>query len=623
MKKSASPAEQPLPGWAGRIVLEREGQGWIGDVVASAREVPWVLSVLQLLWTAGPVVFLAMHAGHLIGFGRPATAQNVVFFAAYTFLFGAIGLLARFAAGAVRQRRQLSARRNLTRVVDLLPDLIFAARDLGLAELTAAARQREGAHMLLVKADIGPASVRVGVEELTGDRVLAQAAERIEIFRRLGMFSRVRELVAESAARREAAIAKLDALAPAAAETLRARLVGSGPSQDEGVPRGEGFIERIFAAADRDDPELIGLADVEDLLLLILELISGREILRLTFGYEGSWRLARALDQVEQARNGYRLAQGTAASDLRSLVTWLVDSGSTGMPEEALRLRTDELLERTLTALRVLLIAGKRVGGDPQRQMLRLALTRIKRLRRAGGRIRSERARYEQALAAWLELQRGGGGRSAPSARNRGLRIRERSIRLGDEQKLVLAQALCGYLDELKVQIGPQGVLRGAKPFGAQDAKRLAIRAALILETVVDLGDASIRRAIASSNAISLYGLEFGFSADAKAGLAAAAVKEVRQDPGPMAERLALRLVEVYRVPLSAGMIDFLADNYGARRPRLEAIAALPAADTQEPRSQEQLPPSGLLALDSPPWREFVAAAERLLEGRPSQPPVA
>jgi hypothetical protein len=62
-----------------------------------------------------------------------------------------------------------------------LPDLIFAVRDLGLAELSAAARQREGARMLLVKADIGPASVSVGVEELTGDRVLAQVAKRLAI----------------------------------------------------------------------------------------------------------------------------------------------------------------------------------------------------------------------------------------------------------------------------------------------------------------------------------------------------------------------------------------------------------------------------------------------------------
>ncbi|HEX5514530.1 MAG TPA: hypothetical protein VFY81_09065 [Gammaproteobacteria bacterium] len=50
-----------------RIRLEREGRSTIDEIVASAREVPWALNVLQLLWTAGPVVYLALQGSHYLG----------------------------------------------------------------------------------------------------------------------------------------------------------------------------------------------------------------------------------------------------------------------------------------------------------------------------------------------------------------------------------------------------------------------------------------------------------------------------------------------------------------------------------------------------------------------------
>lgn len=588
------------PDRASLVQLERRGHREVDAVVASAREVPWALNVLQLLWTAGPVVFLAIQGGHYLGFGTAAQPRNVLFFAVYTFLFGAIGLVARFAATTVRERRQQRARRALTQVLDLLPDLIFTVRDVALGQLPAEARRREAAQILLRKADLGPEGVALGVEELTGDAVLAEAAKRIEMFRRLGLYSRVQELLEAAAERRAAALANLHAVAPEAAELLRDRLAGRAPSLEEGVPRGEGFLERILAAADGDEPQIMSLSDVEDLLTLTLELVSGREILRLTFDYSGDWRVARALDEVEAAQNRYRMAQGAALSHLQSLATYLVDSGLTGLGEEELSLPAQALLERVLTALQVLVL----VAPVDHAEAVRRAVQQARRVRRAVEQTAAERERYVKALGRWQALrERAPGGEPL----GRGLRVRERWIRLGHEQKLQVAAALSDYLQELKIDAGPRGATRAGRGFSAADARRLAVRLSLILGPVLDFGDASVQRAIETSNAPYFHGLEIDFSADAKAGLAAAVAKEVRQDVARMAERLALRLSRVYRVPLSAGVIGFLADNYGANRERLELIASAAAGEDGPHFS----PPAPALRIDAQRWRRLLQQGER------------
>ncbi|HEX5514531.1 MAG TPA: hypothetical protein VFY81_09070 [Gammaproteobacteria bacterium] len=83
---------------------------------------------------------------------------------------------------------------------------MFSVRDIGLAEMLPEARRREAARVLLQKADLGPSGVALAVHELTGDRVLADVAMRIDMFRRLGMQSRVQDLVDEAADRRAAVL---------------------------------------------------------------------------------------------------------------------------------------------------------------------------------------------------------------------------------------------------------------------------------------------------------------------------------------------------------------------------------------------------------------------------------
>ncbi|NIV32001.1 MAG: hypothetical protein GWN58_21715, partial [Anaerolineae bacterium] len=130
------------------INLERVGRTRIEDLVSSTREVPWALTLAQLLWTAGPVTFLALQGGSLLGYGEPVKFQTYLFFAIYVMIAAIIGVVARIMATTIRGRKQDKARANITRTLDLIPDLIFTARDLHLGTLTRPERQRDAAAIL-------------------------------------------------------------------------------------------------------------------------------------------------------------------------------------------------------------------------------------------------------------------------------------------------------------------------------------------------------------------------------------------------------------------------------------------------------------------------------------------
>ncbi|NIV32000.1 MAG: hypothetical protein GWN58_21710, partial [Anaerolineae bacterium] len=73
----------------------------------------------------------------------------------------------------------------------------------------------------------------------------------------------------------EAALTQLQEYSGEITDLLRQRLQGIAPNQDEGVHRGDHFISQVYAAAHQEDLSLMTLEDVEDLLSLAFELLSG------------------------------------------------------------------------------------------------------------------------------------------------------------------------------------------------------------------------------------------------------------------------------------------------------------------------------------------------------------
>ena len=600
------------------INLERVGRTRIEDLVSSTREVPWVLTLAQLLWTAGPVTFLALQGGSLLGYGEAVGFKTYLFFAIYVGLAGLIAVIARIMARTIRVRKETRARDQITRTLAMIPDLIFTVRDLHLSTLSKPQRQQDAAAILLRKQDLGSTAISVAVIDLTNDSTLAEIAQEVEVFRRAGMFSRIKDLNRKYREHIEAATVMLKDYSGDIADLLQQRLQGLAPSQHEGVPRGEHFISQTYAAAHQEDLSLMTLENVEDVLSLAFELLSGRGITRLSIDYEGDWQMARALDELERHHNAFLKTKASAVLYLRELAYFLVRSRLTPLDMKVLEHDTEKLLEETSVAL-TRLVGRLRWSGQSQitsvpgaRGNLKMALRYARLTRQSVTRLQDSYIQYVRALERWTLIRERLFEQTPVNRRTSGLRIHENTIALSDEQKLDFASQFVRYLDDHQFEAGQQGTTRHKLPLAPEYAKHLAIRVVLILQPLIGLDNPSVQRALESSRGAYLEGLEMGFSADAKAGLGSAVVKELRDDPGPAAELIALRLTKVYRLPLSEGIRNFLTTNYGANPQRLAFIAE------SSPRGEDAdetppIPHEPTMIRSYEQWRAPIEAAEGLL----------
>lgn len=596
----------------GRLELSRVGRSRMDDVVHSTRQVPWTLTLLQLLWTAGPVTWLAIQGGSLLGYGEIVTTPTYLFFAFYIVIAAVIGIVARSAAQGIRRAKAERARHNMTRTVDVLPVLMFALRDMQLAAMPVTARRYHAASILLRKTDLGPEGVALAVEELTGSQQLGATAGQIDVYRRLGMYSRMADYIESSTEHRETVVAQLYNVSADLSGLLEQRLLGRAPSQNEGIPRPDNFIDHILTAAEHNIAELVTLDDIEELVTLTFELICGREITRLTLDFPGDFRVARALDELEHQRNAYRLMQATVSHHLSTLMDQLAESDVLPEHNKQRPINAAEDQQEALNALNRLADEGMRPNGQRlnqrQTKAARAALVSARRTYGAIERLHDRYRRYVRAIERWNTLLVYRKEMVAP--RKQGIRIRESTIALTDEQKVELAAVFCQYLDDLNIEHQERGMARQGETLDPQDAKQLAVLLVLQLERMIDIGDASVQRAIAGSNAAFFEGLESQFSADAKLGLGTAVVKEVHQRLDKVAELLVLRITRLYGLSVNEDNIDFLANHYGADRERLHFMASQTQPDST---TKTPIPPPPELGQNNSGWRRAMNRAERAL----------
>jgi hypothetical protein len=349
-RSSASKANPKVP----RVQIERVGEERIERISRAAKSMPWQVLLLELAWTAGPATFLAAAGGYYLGYGKHLPAENAVFFLAYTVIFGVIGLITKLVHGTVWQPRQLGAQRQLSNALDMLPDLSVAVRELRMAVMDPEVRRLESAGYLLQRVNLEPQTLALLVEELTGDRDLGQTAGKMEMYRRAGLDASKDELATQCRTTAIEARARIARLAPRTADLLNDRLYGRAPTFEDGIVRPENFVERILAAIEQDDDNLMTLEDAEQVLLLSLELLGGRELPVLSFEYKGRWDTARAMDSLNQRWNRYRLAKAVGYSRLKALEELLA-----GSPDAQVSLGADgrdptDLSRNTLAGIRSL-----------------------------------------------------------------------------------------------------------------------------------------------------------------------------------------------------------------------------------------------------------------------------
>lgn len=612
------------------IHLEREGRERIRRISNAVAGVAWRSTLLDMLWISGPVTFIGATVGYYLGYGHLPTIGTLIYF----FFFGVITSLASVLANIFNNYRHAgqsrSNERNLSQVIDDIPELIMQTRNLSIAQLEGDAKRREAATALLRKNDLSPDSVKLTVKELMGDDESAEVLGDIENYRRIGLRTRIHDLVDEYSPHIDPQIDALKEVAPEASQLLRERFHGHVRNLDAGVPRNEDFIERIMAAIEQEDHLLMTLDDVQQMLTLLFELINGREIPLLVFQYIGRWRLAQAFDHLEASRARYRFRQATGISRLKALTVYLAEASDTLVESVPPGLKTEDMLARSREAMNDLAqrIETRCRERHPDRAALRAdhdklanAIRLFRSMRDSFDLVERQHASLVRAQERWERISKETSEKT-PQLRwgpgRRGLRISENTISLDNQAKVNVCAQLAPVIRKLYAYPSAESLMRDEVPhkrliLDVESAKNLAIEVAVVLDPYVHLSRPEVQRAINSSNAADFSAVEPGFSAATKAALGAAMSKEMVDDMSRSAHSLAVALVKHYQITLEPEAIDFLCDQYGADRQALEILGSNTSRAVARSLNapSHTLPPIGSTPR---PWYRALVQAKQVLE---------
>ncbi|MFW5842716.1 MAG: hypothetical protein ACOCW6_02220 [Spirochaetota bacterium] len=590
-------------------------------------------SLLKLAWTAGPVTYLGLHAGYRIGFGSEAPPQLFIYFAAYTVIAGLISVGMRVAYRTVRGERREEVRRKGSEILDKLIDLVPAVRNAILSSYDPANRSAVAGLWILQNPDAGETSVEMTVRELTGSKRLGEAIREIESYRRLGMSVLVRSRRETVAPLLEGRLTEVARKSPALAELIRRRFAGLVTVKSEGWWRTEGFLERVFAAGEEDNLDLMTLTDVEEVVTLTFELLAGRRIPLASVRYSGSMAFIQAFQRLQEARRNLRQAIRVRNGRLRVLAERLNDHPyinrvAAAIPSIASVNEVSRNVLRALADIHKSLARPPKTGfGKRRSQVDQKAIDTFRRLVRLYGALYSAnlmvRKRYvafRRNLAQYDDARRRSLGAS-PAVLNEGeegpgIRITKRYLGLDESQRTDLVEGLAEILRSVEIRdqyyrAVTLGGDQGAVFMSNRGYRHLALEIAFLLDRIVGLGRSELQYAVEGSPATNLGILELGLTRDVKVGWALAMVGEIQEDMTRTIRRLLQGVVYYHGISLSEESAERISREFGVDPEALRGL--LPREDGRpEPLTtniQNQL-------LDIPP----IPPEYRSLVGLPETP---
>lgn len=590
--------------------LDAVWQRFLRGVSRAARKEALGRTILKLAWTAGPVTFLALQGGYFIGYGHAAPAPLWYYFGGYTIIAGLVAVALRVAYNATRGEQIEEGRAALSRLMRVLPHMIVRSRNENLAYFDEENRRILAAWELLDDPDASPHSVEVSISILTGSEELAQAAARIESYRRRGLQvlidderSRVCEPLGE-------ALSQLETWSPQLRRLIERRMHGEAPQMSRGRARTAGFIERILTSGEYEDYSLMTIKDSEEAFILALELLAGREFPYLRPEYIGGRVFMEASRTLDRARRIYRSAVYARNSRLRILMELLAEADAVQQLAPTMPHLTDprELSKSVYVALEHE-VQGLAATAPAARDRATVR-QRAYRLRKAADLYRRFYKENEIVVRRYADLvgaekrYRDAHERSGKSFtpkligrtdKGYGIRIRKHTLALVEEDRLDLARRIATIFPESWASIDRLRV------------KETAFRVLAELSRRLHLDRWDIQFAVETNNSSYVSYLDPGLSAQTRAGWIVSIVNDVRWDPVPPLRRLARILVAYHEMDLDQDSVYTLAGEFGVAPEDLAGIGA-----EQEPGRVEHAKLFNKLHLP-PPKPEWERTIRRVL----------
>lgn len=555
-------------------------------------------ALMQLFWTAGPVTAIGLILGYYIGYGKMPPTELMIYFISFTVFSGLTGLIAKFVYDSTRGHVQQQREQDSKFVTGEIGSLVLDVRNLQIEAYDGPERKREAALQMIRRVELSPYAAYLAFTDLAGDRKTGLIMSRMHTYRKAGLFSYVNNLQNHHHLYISERTALLEPDSPDAAAVLSKHFEQiKGKSLMQGVEREPFFLQRIFAAVEKDDPYLITLKDAEEFLILCLELLSGRELPVLFFSYRGNWAVAEAFDALERSRMAYRMAHAKGSNRIFALAAYLRESGfcdETNIPKGLPAAELAGYLYQELDRLSAAIVSPEtKAGSTNEKTARKLVLKNGMKLYEMAvqgyAEVGKMRDRYVTAVSKWNRLGSKPGRIQFIGNRwgRRGIDVNETSLSLSSEHKDELIRHLSWYFRR-------EGISAVSAPDKAhasestpqtteynnrcEAVRRLVIETAVILDPMIGLSKPEIRRNLNATKAMYLGELTPGLTAAQKQQLFERLVQETDNSLSAAAEQMAHTMVNVYRIPLSDEAVNFLHLSYGASRDKLQFIAEQAAA---------------------------------------------
>ncbi len=597
----------------------RREERFIERLAGAAKKESPLRLVLQLAWTAGPVTYLALQGGYLLGYQQPAPINLLLYFAAYTVITGFIAAVSRIIYKATRGHAVEKARNDLLAALDVMPDLIVRTRNLGLAYYGTDGRRILAAGYILENPDASPEGVRIAVADLTDDPVLADIAARIELFRKAGLIGRATDLIEGLAQSARSQAERLMPVAPVTASLLETRLKGIVPVKRKGRERSEGFLPRALSAVESGELAVLSLRDVEEIVTLAIEIIAGRTFDLIRVHYHGDRRFAEVSEELQQARRAYRRAFRTLTGRIRVMAETLYATKAVkSIAAASPRLKDVALLWRDVQAglKEVAATLEKRMERARRHRDVRDLSRRFLRARtlyravvravehsdRALKRLDGVRNRY---VGVRSKLARGQDLRvftRIPPSGVVAVRLETETLVVSEESRLKIAARIRELSETTEIvdrNLGPDVDFAAAE----EAVKGFAVEIVATLDEFLPLHRLPVQVAIEASRAAFVGSLEAGLTAQTKAGWLAALVASVEPDWEPTLIRLLKALVDDHGLSIDPESAAELAEYFDTSVEQLATIRPTgQAKDVERGRR-----------IEAPPWpREYEELAAKV-----------
>lgn len=556
------------------LYIEQAGEKHIQQILKSMENVPWGITLLQLAWTAGPVTFLALQGGYYIGYGKSAPLMLFFYFAGYTLIAGLIGIFVNITYKITQDNKKTQAEKNFLYVIDKMSDLIIDFCNFRVSLLNNEEKKYEAACVLLKNSHPPPGAIAIAFCDITNDEKLAETAEKIEIFRRFGLSSRIDDLRRPLENQRKELFEKLKQTHPELSYFFNLRLHGKAPSLKDGIPRPDGFLERIFLASETDNLTLMTIKDAEALLTLVLEFMNGREITILNFNFTGNKQLRQAANLIEKNRALYRLSQIMMNYRTQALKSLLIKHKLIHEDNDSDLKSFYTKATECIDQLSQQIIQNNYHDSADKKQLnnYKLFLDILLHYSFAYDayiNFLNQQKQYVKAISDWDKIANSFSKDTTNFQYNtncKGLKIEEKIIVLNNEGKLACAKKIKSILHKYNESYSNSSI------YSETQIKQIAILIALSVNPYLLLSNPVNQYGIESSNAANLGSLEQGISVQAKAGWTAAMVGEVEKNLAKAIEKLVKVLIQQYGKKLDSDAIDFLHRTYGVNINNLKAI---------------------------------------------------